>query len=63
MPIVARGRARHGISLWPAKVQSSIQGDQVRVTGPDRDNLQKVIGMLKDLDLGIDMQFINYRGN
>ena len=43
------------------KVQASIQGEQVRVTGPDRDDLQKIIAELKSKDLGIDMQFTNYR--
>jgi uncharacterized protein YajQ (UPF0234 family) len=43
------------------KVQASIQADQVRVTGKNRDDLQSVIRMLKDTDLGIDMQFTNYR--
>jgi len=45
------------------KVQSSIQGDQVRVTGNKRDDLQEVIALLKEQDLGIDMQFSNYRSN
>ena len=43
------------------KVQASIQGEQVRVSGKNRDDLQSVIKMLKDTDLGIDMQFTNYR--
>ena len=43
------------------KVQASIQGEQVRVSGKNRDDLQSVIRMLKDTDLGIDMQFTNYR--
>ena len=43
------------------KVQAAIQGDQVRVSGKNRDDLQSVIRMLKDSDLGIDMQFTNYR--
>ena len=45
------------------KVQSSIQGDFVRVSGRDRDTLQQVIAMLKQSDFGIDMQFTNYRSN
>jgi len=45
------------------KVQASIQGDFVRVTGKDRDTLQQVIGMIKQSDFGIDMQFTNYRTN
>jgi uncharacterized protein YajQ (UPF0234 family) len=43
------------------KVQAAIQGDQVRVTGKKRDDLQEVIRLLKGTDLGIDMQFANYR--
>ena len=45
------------------KVQASIQGDFVRVSGRDRDVLQAAIKLLKDTDFGIDMQFINYRTN
>ena len=45
------------------KVQSSIQGDQVRVSGKKRDDLQAVMAMLKEKDFGIDMQFTNYRSN
>ena len=45
------------------KVQASIQGDTVRVTGKDRDTLQEAIALLKGRDLGIDMQFTNYRSN
>ena len=43
------------------KVQASINGDMVRVSGKDRDSLQEVIALLKRSDLGIDMQFTNYR--
>jgi len=43
------------------KVQAAIQADQVRVTGKNLDDLQAVIQMLKGSDLGIDMQFTNYR--
>jgi len=46
-----------------AKVQASIQGDTVRVTGRDRDTLQQVIATLKAKDFGINMQFTNYRSN
>src|SRR5437660_932530 len=45
------------------KVQSSIQGDLVRVSGKDRDTLQEVIALLRQQDYGIDMQFTNYRTN
>ncbi|HKO36429.1 MAG TPA: YajQ family cyclic di-GMP-binding protein [Pyrinomonadaceae bacterium] len=44
-----------------AKVQASIQGDMVRVSGKDRDTLQTVIANLKAKDFGINMQFTNYR--
>jgi cyclic-di-GMP-binding protein len=43
------------------KVQAAIQGDQLRVSGKNRDDLQGVIRLLKGSDLGIDMQFTNYR--
>ena len=46
-----------------AKVQASIQGDIVRVSGKDRDTLQGVIAELKGKDFGINMQFSNYRTN
>ena len=45
------------------KVQVSIQGETVRVSGKDRDTLQEVITGLKAKDFGIDMQFDNYRNN
>ena len=45
------------------KVQASIQGDTVRVSGKDRDTLQEIIALLKQRDFGIDMQFTNYRSN
>jgi uncharacterized protein YajQ (UPF0234 family) len=45
------------------KVQASIQGDLVRVSGKDRDTLQQAIAVLKGKDFGIDMQFTNYRSN
>jgi len=43
------------------KVQASINGDFVRVSGKDRDTLQQIIGLLKGKDFGIDMQYTNYR--
>jgi uncharacterized protein YajQ (UPF0234 family) len=45
------------------KVQASIQGDVVRVSGKDRDTLQQAIALLKGSDFGIDLQFTNYRTN
>ncbi len=44
------------------KVQASINADVVRVSGKDRDCLQEVMALLKQSELGIDMQFTNYRG-
>ena len=43
------------------KVQAAIQGEQVRVSGKSKDDLQSVMHVLKGTDLGIDMQFTNYR--
>jgi hypothetical protein len=43
------------------KVQASIQKDVVRVSGPKKDDLQAVIGVLREKDFGVDMQFTNYR--
>lgn len=43
------------------KVQAAIQGEQLRVTGKSRDDLQAVIAMLRGSKLDIDMQFTNYR--
>jgi len=45
------------------KVQASIQGDFVRISGKDRDTLQQIIAIIKQSDFGIDMQFTNYRSN
>ncbi|MGH9650417.1 MAG: YajQ family cyclic di-GMP-binding protein [Terriglobales bacterium] len=45
------------------KVQASIQGDVVRVSGKDRDTLQEIIALLRASDFGIDMRFDNYRSN
>jgi uncharacterized protein YajQ (UPF0234 family) len=43
------------------KVQSQIMEEQVRVSGKNRDDLQKVIGSLKEKDYGVELQFVNYR--
>jgi hypothetical protein len=45
------------------KVQASIQGDLVRISGKDRDTLQEIIALVKQQDFGIDMQFTNFRTN
>jgi cyclic-di-GMP-binding protein len=43
------------------KVQPQVQGDQIRVTGKSRDDLQSVIAELKSRDFGIPLEFTNYR--
>jgi cyclic-di-GMP-binding protein len=43
------------------KVQSQIQDEQVRVTGKSIDDLQGIIRLLKEKDLGLEMQFVNFR--
>jgi uncharacterized protein YajQ (UPF0234 family) len=43
------------------KVQASIQGDQVRIQAPSRDDLQQAIALLKAKDFGVALQFGNYR--
>jgi uncharacterized protein YajQ (UPF0234 family) len=43
------------------KVQASIQKDVIRVSGPKKDDLQTIMGLLREKDFGIDMQFTNYR--
>ncbi len=43
------------------KVQTAIQGDQLRVTGKKRDDLQEVIAFLKDEDVGLPLQYTNFR--
>ena len=46
-----------------SKVQATIQGETVRITGKDRDTLQETIALLKKHEFGIDMQFTNFRTN
>jgi len=45
------------------KLQASIQGDLVRVSGKDRDTLQQALALLRSADFGIDLQFTNFRTN
>ncbi len=44
------------------KVQTAIQGDEIRVSAPSRDELQSVIAFLRGQDFGIELRFGNYRG-
>ena len=43
------------------KVQASIQGDQVRVTSPSKDDLQEAMALLRKGDFGVELKFGNYR--
>ena len=43
------------------KVQAAIQGDKLRVSGKKRDDLQNVIAMLKESDIGLPLQYENFR--
>ena len=43
------------------KVQTQVQGEQVRVTGKKRDDLQQVISLLRAADYGLPLQYINFR--
>ena len=45
------------------KAQVSIQGDTVRISSKDRDELQAIIALLRGKDLGVELQFTNYRTN
>ena len=58
---ISQDKGKEINKLIKDKVSSSIQGDQVRVTGKNKDDLQEVIALLRKQDLGIDLQFINYR--
>jgi cyclic-di-GMP-binding protein len=44
------------------KVQASIQGDELRITSPSKDELQLVMAFLKSRDFGLELKFGNYRG-
>jgi uncharacterized protein YajQ (UPF0234 family) len=44
------------------KVQAAIQGDEVRVSGPSKDELQAVMAFLRTQDFGVELRFGNYRG-
>ena len=43
------------------KVQAQIQGDELRVTGKNRDDLQSAIALLRRGEYGVDLQFVNFR--
>jgi uncharacterized protein YajQ (UPF0234 family) len=57
-----KGKELNGIiKETKLKVQSQIQDDQVRVTGKNIDDLQEIIQLLKGKDLGVELQFVNFR--
>jgi uncharacterized protein YajQ (UPF0234 family) len=49
------------IKISKLKVQATIQAEQVRVQGRSKDDLQAAISLIREKDLGIDMQFVNFR--
>ena len=49
------------IKVSKIKVQAAIQGPQVRISGKKRDDLQQVIAMLKEAELGLPLQYTNFR--
>ena len=59
----ARAMVKFIKELKIKKVQSEIQGDQVRVSSPKRDALQTVMQQIKEKDFGLELQFGNYRSN
>jgi uncharacterized protein YajQ (UPF0234 family) len=61
---ISTEKAKELIKLIKAsklKVQAAIQEDTVRVTGKKRDDLQEAIAALKQADIGLDLQFVNFR--
>jgi uncharacterized protein YajQ (UPF0234 family) len=61
---IATDKARELVKLIKGrklKVQAAIQGDQLRVSGKKRDDLQVVMALLREQDLGLAMQFVNFR--
>src|SRR5438105_14654176 len=63
IPIEKAREIGKAIKSSKKKVQASIQGDVVRVSGKDRDALHETIALVKQQDFGIDMQFKNYSTN
>lgn len=57
----AREIVKHLKDLKMKKVQAAIQGDQLRISSPSKDELQQAMGALRARDFGISLQFGNYR--
>jgi len=58
---LAREVVKHLKDAKMKKVQSAIQGDTVRISGPSRDDLQEAIALLKQHDFGVELKFENFR--
>jgi uncharacterized protein YajQ (UPF0234 family) len=63
IPIETAKKLVAEIKTRKLKVQAAIQGDTVRVSGKNRDDLQVVIALLKELDLDVPLTFTNYRSS
>jgi len=59
----ARGIVKLVKELRIKKVQAEIQGEQVRISSPSRDDLQTVMRHIREKDFGVDLNFGNYRSN
>src|SRR5690606_36651626 len=57
----ARVIVKHLKDLKLKKVQAAIQGDQLRISSPSKDDLQQAMGALRSKDFGVALQFGNYR--
>ena len=49
------------IRVAKLKVKAEVRGDEIRVSGPKKDDLQAVIQLLRSQDFGLELQFVNYR--
>lgn len=61
---ISQDRAKEIVKLvkdTKLKIQAAVQGDQVRITGKKRDDLQQIMQLLRERDLGIPLQFVNLR--
>ena len=60
-PLFATRAIVKAIKAAKLKIQAQVQGEQVRVTGKKRDDLQQVIALLREEDFGAPLQFNNFR--
>jgi uncharacterized protein YajQ (UPF0234 family) len=61
LPTEACKKITKAVKETRMKVQAQIQGEQVRITGKKRDDLQAAMAMLRELDLELPLQFTNFR--